>query len=127
VLYRLLKNLPASAWDQVMTQETEERREFVRAIDAVKKRFQRNRWQSAVAPEFLADARDTENRSRNEERDAMDEAARRVLTSRQQRILQLICAGANVSEIAQELSMTPERVSDEKYKAIQKLRAHFGV
>jgi DNA-binding NarL/FixJ family response regulator len=50
-----------------------------------------------------------------------------VLTSRQQRILQLICAGANVSEIAQELSMTPERVSDEKYKAIQKLRAHFGV
>ena len=33
--------------------------------------------------------------------------------------------GSTVADIAAELAMTPERVSDEKYKAIQKLRAHF--
>src|SRR3954470_2236633 len=58
VLTRLLKNLPAKAWDQALAQETEERREFIRAIDAVKKRYQRGRWQSAVLPELIADGRD---------------------------------------------------------------------
>ncbi len=32
-----------------------------------------------------------------------------------------------VPEIAEELRTTPERVSDEKYKAIRKLRSHLGV
>src|ERR1043165_801522 len=35
VLCRLLKNLPAKSWEQVMAHETQERREFIRAIDAV--------------------------------------------------------------------------------------------
>ena len=32
----------------------------------------------------------------------------------------------NRREIASELGTTPERVSDEKYKAVQKLRTHFA-
>src|SRR5437660_12086036 len=56
VLTRLLRNLPAKSWEQVLANETDERREFVRAIDAVKKRYQRGRWQSAVLPELVADA-----------------------------------------------------------------------
>ena len=51
----------------------------------------------------------------------------RVLSSRQQHILTLICDGYNVADIASELAMSPERVSDEKYKAIQKLRTYFKV
>jgi len=127
VLCRLLRNLPAKCWDQVLTHESEERREFVRAIDAVKKRHQRSRWQSAVSPEFLADARDEQHRNRNEEREAVRTAAERVLSPRQQAILERISDGHNVSEIASELSISPERVSDEKYKAIQKLRTYFKV
>jgi RNA polymerase sigma factor (sigma-70 family) len=127
VLARLLKNVPAKAWSQVLANETEERREFVRAIDAVKKRYQRGRWQSAPLPELVADGRSEESRSRNDQRAEVDQAARRVLSTRQQRILKLACDGHNVAEIASELAMTPERVSDEKYKAIQKLRTHFGV
>src|SRR5205085_327655 len=50
VLTRLLQNLPAQAWERVLGHETEERREFIRAIDAVKKRYQRGRWQSAPLP-----------------------------------------------------------------------------
>jgi RNA polymerase sigma factor (sigma-70 family) len=125
VLCRLLKNLPAKSWDHVMKQETDERREFVRAIDAVKKRHQRNRWQSAVSPELVADFRDDQTRSRNDQREAVREASQRVLSDRQQHILKLISDGHNVADIASELKMSPERVSDEKYKAIQKLRNYF--
>ena len=127
VLTRLLKNVPAKAWTQVLANETEERREFVRAIDAVKKRYQRGRWQSAPLPELVADSREEQSRSRNDQRAEVDQAAQRVLSGRQQRILKLICDGHNVTDIATELAMTPERVSDEKYKAIQKLRSCLGV
>ncbi len=125
VLTRLLKNLPAKAWDDVLVQETEERREFVRAIDAVKKRYQRGRWQSAALPELVTDAREQVQRERNDNRDAVNQVAERVLSDRQQRILKLLCDGHNVADIATELAISPERVSDEKYKAIQKLRHHF--
>ncbi len=125
VLCRLLKNVPARSWDQVLANETDERREFVRAIDAVKKRFQRGRWQSAGLPELVADPRTDESRSRNDQREAFNQAAQRVLSARQQRILHLISDGHNVADIASELALTPERVSDEKYKAIQKLRSYF--
>jgi DNA-binding CsgD family transcriptional regulator len=127
VLCRLLKNLPADAWDNVLSQETDERREFVRAIDAVKKRHQRNRWHSAAAPEMVADCRSEQSRHRNDDREAIRDASQRVLSRRQQAILEMIATGHNVADIATELSMSPERVSDEKYKAIQKLRTFFKV
>lgn len=125
VLCRLLKNLPAQSWDQVMAQESEERREFIRAIDAVKKRHQRSRWQSAAAPELVADHRDDQGRIRADQREAVRAASQFVLSDRQQHILNLISDGHNVADIASELKMSPERVSDEKYKAIQKLRSFF--
>jgi RNA polymerase sigma factor (sigma-70 family) len=125
VLTRLLRNLSAESWEQVLGDETEERREFIRAIDAVKKRYQRGRWQSAALPELVADHRAHQARERNEEREAVCDAAERVLSLRQQRILQLLCDGHNIAAIANEMSMSPQRVSDEKYKAIQKLRTYL--
>src|ERR1051325_7534652 len=67
VLCRLLKNLPAKSWEQVMAHETQERREFIRAIDAVKKRYQRGRWHSANLPELVADAREQRSRAIHED------------------------------------------------------------
>src|SRR5262245_47129317 len=40
VFQRLLERVPADAWDRVLAPEGDERREFLRAIDAVKKRTQ---------------------------------------------------------------------------------------
>jgi RNA polymerase sigma factor (sigma-70 family) len=125
VLTRLLRNLPARSWEQVLAHETEERHEFVRAIDAVKKRCQRGRWQSAALPELVTDVRDEQTRDRNDEREAVQLAAQRVLSDRQRHILKLLCDGHNVADIASEMSMSPERVSDEKYKAIRKLRTYL--
>src|SRR6516165_5717973 len=43
VFRRLLERVPSGSWDQVLRAEGAERREFLRAIDAVKKRTQRAR------------------------------------------------------------------------------------
>jgi RNA polymerase sigma factor (sigma-70 family) len=53
------------------------------------------------------------------------EAAQEVLSPRQQRIVQMSFEGWAVQEMAQELHLPAERVSDEKYKAIRKLREHL--
>src|SRR5476651_2694783 len=74
VLTRVLKNLPAKSWEQALAQETEERREFIRAIDAVKKRYQRGRWQSAALPELVADVRSEGAEARNDDREAVRQA-----------------------------------------------------
>ena len=48
-----------------------------------------------------------------------------MLSPRQQRIVRMSFEGWSVHDIASELRLPPERVSDEKYKAIRKLRATF--
>jgi RNA polymerase sigma factor (sigma-70 family) len=57
-----------------------------------------------------------------EQREAIDRAANETLTTRQCSILKDTVQGYTVPEIAARLKTTPERVSDEKYKAIRKLR-----
>jgi len=125
VLCRLMERVNPDSWNRVLKDDAEERREFIRAIDTVKKRHQRERARSSNLAQPVSDIRDAQERHAAEERQELFRAAGRVLTSRQQRILQLICDGYSVGEIAEELAMSPERVSDEKYKAIHKLRTYF--
>jgi RNA polymerase sigma factor (sigma-70 family) len=121
VFRRLLERVPAEAWDRVLAAEGEERREFLRAIDAVKKRTQRARkWTAGL--DGLADVRDAHDSETREDREAVRRAAADLLTPRQQRILHMSFEGWSVQEAAEELHLTPQRVSDEKYKAIRKLR-----
>jgi RNA polymerase sigma factor (sigma-70 family) len=125
VFRRLLERLPSESWQRVLAGDGEERREFLRAIDTVKKRTQRARKCSGDV-ENVADRHDQHARYLTEERELVRQAAERLLTPRQQRILQLSFEGWAVHEMAQELSLPVERVSDEKYKAIRKLRAHLA-
>ena len=53
---------------------------------------------------------------------AFDEA----LTPRQQQILQMWAEGHEVPAIAEQLRTTAPRVSDDKYKAIKRLREYFA-
>jgi RNA polymerase sigma factor (sigma-70 family) len=124
VFTRLLERLPRGRWECVLGDDGEERREFLRAIDAVKKRTQRSRKVAGLAAD-PADPRPPLAGPYAEERELIDQAAGRVLSPRQRRIVQLSRDGWSVPEIASELSTSPERVSDEKYKAIRKLRAHL--
>lgn len=125
VFRRMLERVPASHWGMALKAESEERREFLRAIDAVKKRTQRTRRHSD-AVELAPDFRTPRAGRLHEDREAVDQAAEQVLSSRQQRILTLSFEGHSVNDISEELGLPPQRVSDEKYKAIRKLRDHLG-
>jgi RNA polymerase sigma factor (sigma-70 family) len=126
VFVRLLERVEQDKWGSVLVDsETAERREFLRAIDAVKKRTQRARKFAALSPE-LPERRPVSNTARDD-RDAVAKAAAEHLSPRQRRILELTADGWPVPEIASELGTTVERVSDEKYKAIKKLQHAFGV
>lgn len=121
VFLRLLQTVAPERWSTLLTSESEDRDEFLRAIDAVKKRSQRAR-KFAVLPQDVFDPRKATESARNELREELERLSGMVLSQRQQRIVHLTQAGWSVPEIAQELATTVERVSDEKYKAIQKLR-----
>ena len=124
VFVRLLERIEAEKWDTVLKDdETTERREFIRAIDAVKKRTQRARKFAPLMPD-AAEYR-TENELRDD-RDAVAKAAREVLSPRQRRILELITDGWAIPQIAIELAAPVERISDEKYKAVRKLQHYLG-
>lgn len=126
VFTRLLQRVEPTRWDTVLKDdETLERREFVRAIDAVKKRTQRARKFASLSPD-VADGRNRSDAGTRDDREALAKASREVLSPRQRRVLELTADGWAVPEIAAELTTTVERVSDEKYKAIRKLRHHFG-
>ena len=127
VLVRLLERVPVNAWSRSLADEGDERREFLRAIDAVKKRVQRARKWVGAADDQFADSRDASDRELADERDAVLAAARESLSDRQHQIVRRTLEGWSVPEIARELKTSPERVSDEKYKAIRKLRAQLGV
>jgi RNA polymerase sigma factor (sigma-70 family) len=126
VLSRLLERVEPDSWGRLLKDDSEDRREFLRAIDTVKKRSQRSRRWAPEPAEGVADRRDLHRRAVADEREAVTRAAEELLSPRQQRIMQLSFEGWSVHEIAAELCAPPERVSDEKYKAIRKLRGRLS-
>ncbi len=125
VFTRLLERVPTSRWDLALRVDGEERREFLRAIDTVKKRVQRTRRYSDGV-DGAADPR-TEGAERLAElRETVFHAAEQHLSARQQRILRLTLEGHSVHEIAEQLALPVERISDEKYKAVRKLRQELA-
>ncbi len=127
VFTRLMERVAPETWSRVLKDdEGQERREFLRAIDAVKKRTQRSRKYSPCPEHAVADRRDGPARQLADDRDAVRQAAAAVLSPRQQDILDLSFDGWSVQDIAGKLKVPAERVSDEKYKAIRKLRDYFG-
>ncbi|MCS6851081.1 MAG: sigma-70 family RNA polymerase sigma factor [Gemmataceae bacterium] len=127
VFVRLLERVGLRGWDRVLNTDGEVHREFLRAIDAVKKRSQRARPWASLPTDAVADRQSAAEQRLAEDREAFWRLADRCLTPRQHRIIRLLADGWRVQEIAAQLRLPVERVSDEKYKAIQKLRASATV
>jgi DNA-directed RNA polymerase specialized sigma24 family protein len=126
VFVRLLERIPPDDWHRILEEDTEERRELVRAIDTVKKRSQRSKRFAELAVE-VADPRGQDDAHLAERREVLRSAVAAVLTNRQQRIVERLAEGWTIAEIAQVENTTTERISDEKYKAVRKLRIHLGL
>lgn len=112
---------------KVLSDDSSERRELVRAIDMVRKRVQRSRRFEALDERNCVVAHAAPIHSDQIELGELLERARHaVLTARQDRIVELWTDGYTVPEIAQELKLPAHRVSDEKYKALRKLERYLA-
>ncbi len=125
VLVRLLERVEQDRWGSIFAEETTERKEFLRAIDAVKKRTQRAKKFASISSDH-ADWRNELTTDVRSYRESLNRAAETVLSDRQREIVEMTTTGWGIPEIAAKLGTTVDRVSDEKYKAIRKLRSHFG-
>ena len=125
VFVRLLERVPSSQWVAMLNTEGEDKREFLRAIDTVKKRAQRTKKYQDL-PTDVSDVQIRGFGQSREQWEAVNRAAEELLSARQKKIVELSANGWAVPEIANELNTTPERISDEKYKAIRKLRSELN-
>jgi DNA-binding CsgD family transcriptional regulator len=133
VYVTLLQNLGRTRFDQlladigqtgireVLSRETPEGPDFFRAIDAVKKRAQREKTFQPL------DSIDTASVSTGEDaralwRSALQDAIDQSLTPREASLVYDTLMGKTPTEIAQQWGVAPKTVSNEKTRVIQKLR-----
>lgn len=119
----LLSSLSQSELTTAIEQpESEARRELNRAVWRL---VQRCRRQTKEIP-FVDAYAQSRPAKQEEDWQAIKRASQQCLSPRQQRILDLTREGWRSTEIAAELGTTSQRVSDEKYKAIVKLREQLA-
>ena len=124
---RVLQRLQqADLPDAIQQKRSHERRELNRCIWATVQNWRRRARRQAVNSDF--DVRDTQS-ERRDDAAARTQHAREIvqdprngLSPRQQHILNASLEGQTVAEISAQLNIPTNRVSDEKYKAVQKLR-----
>ncbi|HRH94121.1 MAG TPA: sigma-70 family RNA polymerase sigma factor [Candidatus Peribacteria bacterium] len=126
VMEALLERVPDQrTWASALNEKTGgDFHELVRIIDMVKKRFLRAKGHVELPVLAARDERPAH------ERKLLWEQVCVLLgrfTPRQRRILELTHEGWSVPEIAAELRTTTDRVSDEKYKTIRRLREILAV
>lgn len=131
VFARVLGSLTATQMRTAISdRNSSERRELNRAIWATSQRRRREvRWQELT--EFHDSLRAPSDvwKTTEAELQSVVTASERAdlrLSPTQQAIIRSSTEGHSVQEIAQRLNLSPVRVSDEKYKATQKLRQHFA-
>src|SRR5262249_25420999 len=93
VFSRLVTSITPENWSQVFLAEGPERQEFLRAIDAVKKRTQRQLKRSIYLNDVVADPAHHQERRLQDDREVVQTAAQEVLSERQQDILRLSFEG----------------------------------
>ena len=121
----LVREVPDRGIAGVFRPETESGKEFYRAIDAAKKRAQRERSLSSLdAPEDFGVSMpaDEWGEARADLREAMDQ----VLTPREADLIRSLLAGEDAGEIAGRWGVAPKTVLNEKSRVLQKLRDHFS-
>ncbi len=106
-----------------------ERRELNRAVWATSQRWRRQHRHQQLTDEYTTAGRsdswpEVMSDLQRVQKAATSDNAR--LTPTQRDIIRRSSEGASVADIAHDLKLLPQRVSDEKYKAIQKLRDHFA-
>lgn len=104
---------------------SEERRELNRSIWRIVKRWRRRVRHPSLDGFDVADPASLRIAPAGD--DVLEQVARIVadkLTPRQSQIFSLLCEGRSIRQISERLGIPARQTSDEKYRAIQKIRRH---
>jgi DNA-binding CsgD family transcriptional regulator len=99
-----------------------ERRELKRAIWRITRRLKRAIRFVSLGTLDLPDPSTVQMTGATIEFDDVMRLVADIVTPRQHRILALLSQGCTISDIAFQLGVSPARISDEKYRAIQRIR-----
>ena len=127
-LLELLESVSSSGLDKAISNKnSDERRELNRTVWRTIQRRRRSPRLFSLdeARTTVGSAEVTSDHS--EAWDQVLDAAQHCLSERQQKILSMTRDGWRVGEIAKQLAISSARVSDEKYKAIEKLQTQLGM
>jgi len=117
----LLSDIGQSGIRDVLSRETADGPDFFRAIDTVKKRAQRERTFQPL-DSIAATAAATQDDDGRDWRGALQEAIDQSLNAREAALIHATLKGETPAEIALQWGVAPKTVSNEKTRAIQKLR-----
>ena len=118
---QLLSEVGTFGIKDVLSRETADGPDFFRAIDTVKKRAQRERnFQTLDGVD--AAAANTAGGTQGDMNSSLQEAILNALSPREAALIQATLQGETPAEIAQQWGIAPKTVSNEKTRALQKLR-----
>ena len=118
---QLLSEVGQFGIKDVLSRETADGPDFFRAIDTVKKRAQRERTFQALDTVDAA-AISPPDGSSSDLKSTLQEAILSSLSPREAALIQATLQGETPAEIAQQWGIAPKTVSNEKTRALQKLR-----
>lgn len=126
VFAELLQRIPRGELAQSLAySESEQRRELNRSIWRIVKRWTRRARHPSLDGFDTADpASLCGHRAQDEALAKVMQIAAEKLTPRQKQVVSLLCDGHSIGQISKHLDIPVQRVSDEKYRAIQKIRRH---
>ena len=117
----MMADVGRSGIRDVLSRETPEGPDFFRALDTVKKRFQRERTFQPLDTIDVASTPPGDDALASR-RGALHEAIGRALTPREASLVYATLMGRTPAEIASQWGVAPKTVSNEKTRVLQKLR-----
>jgi RNA polymerase sigma factor (sigma-70 family) len=120
---RVMAEVSERGIPQVLNRETDLGLDFFRAIDMVKKRALRQKSFLALDESLDVPASAGSDGAAENWRGALQEAIARTLNPREADLIQATLQGFSPAEIASQWGVAPKTVSNEKTRAIQKLRS----
>jgi RNA polymerase sigma factor (sigma-70 family) len=118
---QLLSEVGQFGIKDVLSRETADGPDFFRAIDTVKKRAQRERSYQPLDTVDAAAIKRPDSSS-SDLKSTLQEAILSSLSPREAALIQATLQGETPAEIAQQWGIAPKTVSNEKTRALQKLR-----
>ncbi len=119
---RVLSDVGTRGIPQVLSRETEFGPDFFRAIDMVKKRALRQKSHLALDDQVDVAAPVGSDGASEGWKGALQEAISRSLNTREADLIQATLMGFSPAEIASQWGVAPKTVSNEKTRALAKLR-----